>query len=232
MRLLNRASITSFFALWHVLGIRGSTLDNHQHQKDEIYKDGELHNRAPSPVFVVPLQRATGHLTWTGTLSAAQVFPRPYSDAEMKKVAEDTYNTAITRVPWEFSSNFLVSVIGIPGRGFAAGTVWQGDTVWFGSGWASVSAPHFWAAVPGANQALLPNMGVTSTWHAEAVAAVVAEVSFGAAIAGGRWPAGTKIATYGGLQRAGKNSCSNGATSVWISCTDWLERLGISPVAW
>jgi len=55
----------------------------------------------------------------------------------------------------------LVAVIYVPGKGFAAGTIWHGSDEYFET-MAETNAPIFWAAVPGINQAVIPGMSAGS----------------------------------------------------------------------
>ena len=167
--------------------------------------------------------------TFQGYRAMPGIFKATMTDTQLRASAEKTFNSIIGRIAP--GRDFLVSVIHIPGAGLAAGTIWKGPDEVFET-LAQQHAPTFWATVPGALQALLPGVGAVSKWHAEATAAVKAEEEFGNKLVDNKWPAGTKIYTYGRSRGSigYKPACSQGSTSVRISCVEWLRELGFQIV--
>lgn len=140
------------------------------------------------------------------------MFGTSLTDAEIQAAAKQTYESLTGRLP----STLLVSVMFVPGQGLVAGTIWRAGSQFFESS-AQVNAPYFWAAVPGADQALLPYANNDNKWHSEAVAIRLAEMTFGEVLKQGSWPDGTRIATYGKVNNGHpgpKAACSVGHTSV------------------
>ena len=191
----------------------------------EDHDHHQLESRAPSPIS---LYKREGHNTWTGYQSLPGLFGAAVSDQAVRDMAISTYNSVK-------NLNTLVSVIHVPGGGWAAGTVWLGSDEGFRQ--FARSADVFWNVVPVPDQQLNADLNGKSTWHAEAVAAVVVEEEFENEMVEAIWPTGTKIYTYGQFWDNGrivvgpKPVCTDGHSQVVISCAAWLQRLGISAVA-
>jgi hypothetical protein len=163
--------------------------------------------------------------TWQGTTPYLGIFGTGLRNGEIRTSAEQTYKSLTGRLP----STLLVSVIFVPGAGLAAGTILRDGNHYF-EGPAMANAPMFWAAVPGNQQALLPGSLNENKWHAEAVAVRLAEMTFGTRMVNGKWPAGTKIATFRKVSSGNggpKASCSEGHTSVTRPYKNWLVALNI-----
>jgi hypothetical protein len=181
--------------------------------------------KAPKYPLAVDLQSVSAqHTTWHGVRT--DIGPFGFTAAQVKQAAEDTYSKYNEG---RSINSMLVSVIYIPRAGLVAGTVWHGDDTWWGN-YARETAPKFWRAVPGDQQQLIPNARNRNKWHAEAVAARLAEETFGPSfMTGDRWPLGTQVYTFGkvdGNLAAEKVSCVT--SNVIIPCSQWLPRLGIT----
>lgn len=226
MRLSISSIVTSLLALSQLAIVNAYPFRTTEEEQRDVHDHTKVASRA-SKGIIVPLQR-TGN-TWRGSLPYKVIFDGTVPNQQLKEAAIETYNAI--KDQYSVPSTLLVAVMYVPGKGFAAGTIWKNSDEYF-ENMAQTNAPIFWAAVPGINQAVLPNMDADSKWHAEAVAAVVAEEEFGTGISAGRWPAGTKIFTYGKVNQivAPKPACSEGRSSVRRACKQWLDDLGIETV--
>jgi hypothetical protein len=152
------------------------------------------------------------------------------SDEAMQATAYATWK----QVERSLGDTALVSVIHVPGCGWAAASVWYGSSDSFAG--YTCNAPIFWNSVPGEDQGLIFTLSGKNQWHAEAVATAQAEIEFGHLFEQGSFPDNTKIATYGKSrinnkwETGLKPACSTGHSQVNVPCEDWLARLGITIV--
>lgn len=196
---------------------------------DDLY---QLKSRAP-PVhgsITVPLLKESNHNTWIGYRFWPGLVGATVSDQAVRDTAYQTYKEFEDKLPLPG----LVSVMYVPGGGWAAGTVWQGSDEGFND--FALKAAAFWHSVPVNEQDLNPQLNGVHKWHAEAVAVAKAEQEFEDAMVEGLWPKGTKIYTYGKVwaqnrfEVGPKPICRDGRSQVLVSCSEWLERLQIGIV--
>lgn len=194
--------------------------------------DYQLESRAPPAAgsIEIPMLMREGHDTWVGYRVNGFFGGGAVSDDVVRGTAYKTYESIKNKLP----ATGLVSVMYVPGGGWAAGSIWQGTDSGF-KGFAA-KAEAFWHSVPVDDQGFNPSLNGQNKWHAEAVAVAKAELEFERAMVDGLWPKGTKIYTYGRYwdnkiqKEGGKASCTDQNTQVAVSCKQWLGRLEVTIV--
>jgi hypothetical protein len=180
--------------------------------------------------ITIDLFKEPSHPTWTGYEYRPGLVGGTVSDQAVRDTAYLTYESVKSKLP----SPGLVSVIWVPGGGWAAGTAWKGSNDGFDR--FAMRADVFWHSLSVPDQGIRPGSGGATQWHAEAVAVAKSELEFGDALVEGQWPGGTKIYTYGTIRENGqydvgsKAVCTDENSQVVISCKNWLDRFKIGIV--
>jgi hypothetical protein len=207
MRLFNLSTLVSFLAVGPLTAVCAYPT----HEGPALITAGEYNQankraRPARPGIEIDVVNVALN-TWQGYRVHPGLFGATMDSEQIKASTRKTYADLAGRTSLR---TLLVSVIYVPGKGLAAGTIWNSVPQTFETH-AAQTAPNFWAAVPGPGQGLMPNARNDDMWHAEAVAVQKAEEEFGDQMIGGQWPQGTKIYTYGKIQggeRDPKASCS------------------------
>lgn len=188
MRLLSVLIATVLLAISTFTGTFGVPVSGHDVQP-QLLESGGLSKRTPA----IPMTRVAAN-TWQGTMPA-NVFLRTLTRDQIKAYAKATYDHLVTQT----ESVVLVAVIWVPGAGFAAGTIWHGSDIDFETNHLPrATRTHALVAAQGYSHFGNSLINPPSKWHAEIVAAQIAEVAFGSKMTGAdQWPAGTMICIYG-----------------------------------
>lgn len=198
-----------------------------------------LQPRAPSVPgsTIIPLKSIKENdgtvIAWAGFQQASGIASGKttgVSDGAMKETAYQTWKQVERYLP----DPGLISVIYVPGCGWAGGSVWYGSKASFQT--YTANAPIFWNSVPGEEQGLDYKMNGKHEWHAEATATAQAELECGHLFEQGQFPENTRIVTYGKfwenqkLVTGYKPACTTGRSQVNVACEAWLDRLKIDIV--
>lgn len=200
--------------------------------------DYHLESRAPpvtgsTAISLESIKPGDTVIAWAGYQEAsgmAAVAKTRVSDEAMRETAYRTWKL----VDSSLQNPAIVSVIHVPGCGWAAGSVWHGTADSFEA--FTRNAPIFWNSVPGEEQGLNRELNGKNQWHAEAVATAKAELEFGHLFQAGAFPEHTKIITYGRYWKNNKlitdykPACTTSRSQVNVACEAWLDRLSIEIV--
>jgi hypothetical protein len=123
--------------------------------------------------ITIDLFKELDHATWTGYEVRPGLGGSTLSDQVVRNTAYLTYESIKSKLP----SPGLVSIVYVPGGGWAAGTVWQGSNEGFDR--FAARADVFWHSLSVPDQGIRPGSGGVHQWHAEAVAVAKSELEFG-----------------------------------------------------
>jgi hypothetical protein len=202
MRLFSIQTVAYLAALSPLAGVFASPTDRRTGPPG-IYESYELEARAP-PILLDLQPITNAPATFSAILvNKIAVFKAPYTDTQILDAAKEAFDHWDTKQQknHQFGKSLLVAVIGIPGYGLAAGTIWHDNDVAFET-LLQENAPKLRALTKSLN---VKEGSTASKWHAEIVALWVAETAFpNAKDSGNNWPAGTRIAAYGREQKKDK----------------------------
>lgn len=235
MRLFVLETFTLLLAVRQLVGVLASPI--RQLQATEHLQGSETLEQRASSYAVELKQVEDASNTFTGVNPLRGLFNLPFTDQQMQEAAKATFELWDRKQRYPGQSSLLVAVIGVPGYGLAAGTIWHSVDASFAQR-AESDTPKLWRLIQ--RQAIRPGTD-KSLWHAEIVASWVAESNFADRKEGSRWPEGTKIAIYGRetvatLDRRQekitgyKSVCQAGATSNTIPCSTLMQAQRISVV--